>query len=133
MYQPDFKIIIHDSGEGVLHTTREQLREFIAVSHLNDDQSFALITAIGEATINAIEHAYGFLGGKIIITINFNTKILHASVEDFGSWKHYVLPVKETLLHRGRGLILIGALMSRYSLVSKKENGTIIHMELDIA
>jgi anti-sigma regulatory factor (Ser/Thr protein kinase) len=85
---------------------RRSLERFAHGVGLDDDGRFALLTAVGEAVANAVEHAY--LGPPGLVRVNANAAgdSLVVTVEDEGKWK----PAQRRD-ERGRGLPLMRALM----------------------
>ena len=85
---------------------RRSLERFAAQAGLDDDQRFSLLTAVGEATANAVEHAYAGARGLVRVRAELHGETLMATIEDEGKWK----PAQRRE-ERGRGLPLMRALM----------------------
>jgi anti-sigma regulatory factor (Ser/Thr protein kinase) len=86
---------------------RRSLQRYASRLKLDDDQTFALITSVGEAMANAVEHAYPDSPGIVRLRIANDDCTLTISVEDDGRWK----PAQKRD-ERGRGLPLMRALMN---------------------
>jgi serine phosphatase RsbU (regulator of sigma subunit)/anti-sigma regulatory factor (Ser/Thr protein kinase) len=84
---------------------RRALRRYAERQGLDDDRSFALVTAVGEAMANAVEHAYGDAVGNVRIRVACTADAIHATIEDDGRWK-----AAQKRDERGRGLPLMRAL-----------------------
>lgn len=84
---------------------RRALRRFAERRGLDDDRSFALVTAVGEAMANAVEHAYGDAVGNVRIRVACTAGAIHATIEDDGRWK-----AAQKRDERGRGLPLMRAI-----------------------
>ncbi|MBV9407515.1 MAG: SpoIIE family protein phosphatase [Candidatus Eremiobacteraeota bacterium] len=85
---------------------RRSLERFALRIGLDDDRRFSLITAVGEAVANAVEHAYLGLPGVVRVRASSSGEALVVVVEDEGKWK----PAQRRD-ERGRGLPLMRALV----------------------
>ncbi|MBV8298409.1 MAG: SpoIIE family protein phosphatase [Candidatus Eremiobacteraeota bacterium] len=85
---------------------RRSLERFARKLGLDDDARFSLLTAVGEATANAVEHAYAGLPGLVRVQAQAGEEHLVVTIEDEGKWK----PAQRRE-ERGRGLPLMRALM----------------------
>jgi anti-sigma regulatory factor (Ser/Thr protein kinase) len=86
---------------------RRALQRYASRLQLDDEQMFALITSVGEAMANAVEHAYSDAPGIVRLRIINDEGTLTITVEDDGRWK----PAQKRD-ERGRGLPLMRALMN---------------------
>jgi anti-sigma regulatory factor (Ser/Thr protein kinase) len=84
---------------------RRALRHYAQRLRLDDERTFALITAVGEAMANAVEHAYDGTAGNVRVRVAQDDGAFVATIEDFGRWK----PARKRE-ERGRGLPLMRAL-----------------------
>lgn len=82
---------------------RGALKRFAGRLKLDDDATFRLQVAVGEAINNAIEHAYGARMGTIEIRVWCDEQTIHAEISDSGSWR---VP-RERDEGRGRGMTII--------------------------
>jgi anti-sigma regulatory factor (Ser/Thr protein kinase) len=85
---------------------RRSLERFARGLGFGDDHRFSLLTAVGEAVANAVEHAYSGLPGLVRVHAHAGDDNLVVTVEDDGKWK----PAQRRD-ERGRGLPLMRALM----------------------
>jgi serine phosphatase RsbU (regulator of sigma subunit)/anti-sigma regulatory factor (Ser/Thr protein kinase) len=85
---------------------RRSLERFARRLGLDEDHRFSLLTAVGEALANAVEHAYLGTPGLVRVNANAGDESLIVTVEDEGKWK----PAQRRE-ERGRGLPLMRALM----------------------
>jgi serine phosphatase RsbU (regulator of sigma subunit)/anti-sigma regulatory factor (Ser/Thr protein kinase) len=85
---------------------RRTMQRYAERLGLDEDGRFALITAVGEAIANAVEHAYIGTPGLVRVSAQANDDTLVVSIEDEGKWK----PAQRRD-ERGRGLPLMRALM----------------------
>jgi anti-sigma regulatory factor (Ser/Thr protein kinase) len=99
---------------------RRTLHRYATRLGLDEDHAYALITAVGEATANAVEHAYPDRPGIVRLRVaNANGK-LHATIEDDGRWKQ-----AQKREERGRGLPLMRALMDGVEIRTNQSHTTI--------
>jgi anti-sigma regulatory factor (Ser/Thr protein kinase) len=84
---------------------RHALHRYAGRLGLDDERRFALVTAVGEAMANAVEHAYDGKIGTVRLRVVSADDAFVATVEDFGHWK-----AARTDDERGRGLPLMRAL-----------------------
>jgi anti-sigma regulatory factor (Ser/Thr protein kinase) len=87
---------------------------------LDEDRTYSLITAVGEAMANAVEHAYPSRPGIVRLRVWTNDKTLHATIEDDGRWKQ-----AQKRDERGRGLPLMRALMDGVEIRTNQQHTTI--------
>ncbi|HZZ65695.1 MAG TPA: SpoIIE family protein phosphatase [Candidatus Baltobacteraceae bacterium] len=86
-------------------------------------ERFALITAVGEAVANSIEHAYrGQDCGGLTIRTEVGQQQVSVEVEDSGRWRPF-----EQRDERGRGIVLMHELMDHVRITSA-QNGTLIKL-----
>jgi anti-sigma regulatory factor (Ser/Thr protein kinase) len=105
--------------------TRALLHRFCDEYGLDDARRFALITAVGEAVANAVEHAYrGEEPGHLYLRTSADDLNITIEVEDHGRWRPF-----QRRDERGRGIVLMHELMDRVRITSA-QNRTVISLTL---
>jgi serine phosphatase RsbU (regulator of sigma subunit)/anti-sigma regulatory factor (Ser/Thr protein kinase) len=99
---------------------RRTLSRYATRLGLDDDRTYALITAVGEAMANAVEHAYPERPGIVRLRVANGDGALHVTVEDDGRWKQ-----AQKRDERGRGLPLMRALMDGVEIRTNQSHTTI--------
>jgi serine phosphatase RsbU (regulator of sigma subunit)/anti-sigma regulatory factor (Ser/Thr protein kinase) len=112
-----------------LAPVRTALRGWLARSGVDPHTAQNVLVAAGEACANAIEHGHRHAPpGRIRLLAAATADSLHLTVTDSGRWK---TPQPAVNNHRGRGLMLIRALMNEVT-VTTGTTGTIIGMRTRI-
>ena len=84
-------------------------------------QRFSLITAVGEAVANAVEHAYrGDEAGMVQIRTFVDDETISIEIEDYGRWRPF-----QKRDERGRGIVLMHELMDRVRITSEQNRTAI--------
>ena len=83
--------------------------------------AMGIVTAVSEASTNAIEHAYGPAGGTISIAGSSQDDVIEMRVRDTGGWRG------SSRGGRGNGLRLIRGLMDEVT-VEASDEGTAVRM-----
>jgi anti-sigma regulatory factor (Ser/Thr protein kinase) len=99
---------------------RRTLLHYVERIGLGDDDRYALITAVGEALANAVEHAYPGRPGLVRLAAQRTADALCVTIEDDGCWKP---PVRSE--ERGRGLPLMRSLMDAVDVRTAASRTTI--------
>jgi anti-sigma regulatory factor (Ser/Thr protein kinase) len=100
---------------------RSFLHRFCDEHALSTSQRFSLITAVGEAVANAVEHAYrGEPAGDVLLRTSADENTITVDVEDHGRWRPF-----QRRDERGRGIVLMHELMDHVRITSA-QNKTII-------
>jgi anti-sigma regulatory factor (Ser/Thr protein kinase) len=99
---------------------RHALRRYAHRMRLDEDRTFALITAVGEAMANAVEHAYDGPAGNVRVRVVHDGGVFVATIEDFGRWKP-----AEKHEERGRGLPLMRALADAVEIRTDHQRTTL--------
>lgn len=93
---------------------------------VSNGQRFALITAVGEAVANAVEHAYrGEPAGEVIMRTEVDNETISIEVEDHGRWRPF-----QRRDERGRGIVLMHELMDHVRITSA-QNKTVIRLVMN--
>jgi serine phosphatase RsbU (regulator of sigma subunit) len=105
---------------------RSSLRQWLTSVGASSDDLHDLVLAVGEATANAVEHAYGGIGGVVRVTATLDGDEVVVRVRDDGQWRE---PRGE---HRGRGSQIMTRTSDQVS-VSRRDTGTevVIRKRLD--
>ncbi|MGW5582165.1 SpoIIE family protein phosphatase [Micromonospora chokoriensis] len=112
-----------------LAPVRSALRGWLERCGLSPTNAYNVLVAAGEACANAIEHGHrDNPGGRIRLRATATADGLHLSVTDSGRWKP---PQPDAGTHRGRGLLLMRALMDAIT-VTPSATGTTIDMQARI-
>ena len=106
---------------------RRGLERFLIDREVSEDNRFAIITAVGEAVANAVEHAYGNVPGTVHLCVRFEDSMVRIHIEDCGRWRP---ATKEE--ERGRGIPLMRALMDRVEIRTDSAS-TQVRMQLQTA
>ncbi len=108
-----------------LAEVRDAMRSWLIRAGVVPDQVHAVLVAAGEAVANAVEHGHRDTpGGTISVRAIVNPGEVQVTVSDTGSWKP-PRPVVDT--HRGRGILLMRALMLDVS-IDPEPAGTTVRM-----
>jgi anti-sigma regulatory factor (Ser/Thr protein kinase) len=99
---------------------RRTLLRYIERIGLGDDERYAVITAVGEALANAVEHAYAQRPGIVRLAAQRSAGSLCVTIEDDGCWK---LPVRSE--ERGRGLPIMRSLMDAVEVSTASSHTTV--------
>ena len=106
---------------------RGVLRRFLYDIPMAGERVSDVLLAVGEATSNAIEHAYAGEEGPVFVraAASCSRKYLEIEVSDRGRWR------VSTSEERGRGLMIMRALIENVAVRSGK-HGTSIRFEMRI-
>src|SRR5579872_2121255 len=105
---------------------RSFLHRFCDELRLTSSQRFSLITAVGEAVANAVEHAYRGEGpGDLFVRMSADNDTISVDVEDHGRWRPF-----QRRDERGRGIVLMHELMDHVRITSA-QNKTIITLAMN--
>ena len=81
-----------------------------------------VVTAVSEASANAVEHAYGPAGGLILITASVEGGIVDVRIQDSGTWR-----TSSRAGGLGKGLQVMRTLMDEVDIVSSA-HGNVVTM-----
>jgi serine phosphatase RsbU (regulator of sigma subunit)/anti-sigma regulatory factor (Ser/Thr protein kinase) len=104
-----------------LSRLRRMLRRWLRASRASAQEIYDITIACGEASANAIEHAYGARAATFDVEGSLDDNSVTLRVRDYGSWR----PPRGG--HRGRGLKLIDALMEEVH-IERGADGTEVRM-----
>jgi anti-sigma regulatory factor (Ser/Thr protein kinase) len=80
-----------------------------------------IVTAVSEACLNVVEHAYGPSGGIVRVVATYDRPTITVEVIDTGEWRD--APSRD----RGRGFLLMRGLMDDVEVV-EEDAGTVVRM-----
>ncbi|MGH7683255.1 MAG: ATP-binding SpoIIE family protein phosphatase, partial [Vulcanimicrobiaceae bacterium] len=103
---------------------RRPLESWLSDRGLDADRRFTIISAVGEAIANAIEHAYTGTPGIVRLSVRFENNMVRVFIEDGGVWRP-----AEKRDERGRGIPLMRALMDRVEIRTDRTS-TRVRMQL---
>ncbi|MFD5536765.1 SpoIIE family protein phosphatase [Streptomyces sp. NPDC127079] len=113
-----------------LAPVRKALRNWLAQCELPPHTVQNVLVAAGEACANAIEHGHRHTSGQAVrLRAEALVDDLRLTVADSGRWK---VPQPELNTHRGRGMILMRAVMQHVT-VTAGPTGTTVDMQMRIA
>jgi putative methionine-R-sulfoxide reductase with GAF domain/anti-sigma regulatory factor (Ser/Thr protein kinase) len=104
---------------------RYAIRRWLASNDIGDDDSVNILLAVGEATANAVEHAYGPAGGTVAVGMERSGDTVVATVRDTGRWR---LP-RGT--NRGRGVGIMEKCTEEMSL-ERGDEGTLVRLQFGV-
>jgi anti-sigma regulatory factor (Ser/Thr protein kinase) len=104
-------------------SVRPAVRRFLAVSGLDETRQFEMLVAVGEAVINAVEHAYNGTRGDVVIRGHVDGSEVGFDIEDFGRWNGGRVAEEQ----RGYGLPLMHA-FARVASIDRKATGTCVRL-----
>ena len=104
-----------------LSAMRRSLGAWLAAAGADEDESYDVVVAVGEAAANAVEHAYGPVAAKFDVLADADEGEVQITVADKGRWR----PARG--LNRGRGMDLMAKLMDDVQ-VDTGERGTTVTM-----
>ncbi|WP_341716212.1 SpoIIE family protein phosphatase [Micromonospora sp. FIMYZ51] len=112
-----------------LAPVRSALRNWLDRCGLAPASAYNVLVAAGEACANAIEHGNrDSPGGRILLRAAATADDLRLSITDTGRWR---TPQPAANTHRGRGLVLMRALMDKIT-VTAGTSGTTVDMQARI-
>jgi anti-sigma regulatory factor (Ser/Thr protein kinase) len=111
---------------GQLAALRRALRDWLARAKIDEQDASAVQIAVGEATTNAVEHAYvDTEPGLVRLIVRLCGGVLSVQVSDLGRWRAQATAVP----NRGRGFSMMRAVMDEVH-VKHRHDGTTVLMRL---
>ena len=123
MYPPPFEASLPTDVEA-LRGLRSALRSWLERAGIGDAPRDEIVLATHEAVANAVEH--GAADGHVTIRGRLDDGVVTVAVENRGAWREH----EER--GRGRGLVLIAALMTKLEIVTDRGR-TVVRMHKDLA
>jgi anti-sigma regulatory factor (Ser/Thr protein kinase) len=106
---------------GQLVVLRRVLQRWLTERAVDRNLLYDVVSAVGEAAANAIEHAYGPAGGTTRVSGRWSSDELLLIVRDLGQWRSARAP------QRGRGIPMMEALTDELH-VSRSDAGTTVEL-----
>ena len=106
---------------GALKPLRIAMRRWLDQIGAGRQATADVLTAVGEACSNAVEHAYGPLGGTVTVRLSYQPPDAIAEVADNGRWRTAGGGL------RGRGLTLMRALADEVT-IDRTDTGTTVRI-----
>ena len=100
-----------------LRVIRSALRRWLAGVGATQDEATDIVVAVGEATANAVEHAYGGAGGTVTVQADLDGRDVVVRISDRGNWRP---PRGEG---RGRGTLIMQTTTDQFH-VDRRSEGT---------
>jgi len=100
-----------------LREIRAALRRWLDSVRATDDDANDLVVAVGEASANAVEHAYGAAGGTVTVRAELDGDNVVVRISDTGSWR---APRGQG---RGRGTLIMQTTTDDFR-VDRRPDGT---------
>ena len=109
-----------------LREIRAALRRWLTTAGASEEEINDIVVAVGEATANAVEHAYGAAGGSVTVRGELQGSDVVLCVSDTGSWRS---PRGEG---RGRGTLIMETTTDDFR-VEQRAAGTNVHLRRRLA
>jgi anti-sigma regulatory factor (Ser/Thr protein kinase)/putative methionine-R-sulfoxide reductase with GAF domain len=106
---------------GQLVTLRRVLQRWLTQRGVDPTSQYDVVSAVGEAAANAIEHSYGPSGGVLRVSGHRSSSDLVMTVRDFGQWRSGRAP------ERGRGIPMMEALTDEIR-IDRSDTGTTVEL-----
>jgi anti-sigma regulatory factor (Ser/Thr protein kinase)/putative methionine-R-sulfoxide reductase with GAF domain len=100
---------------------RTALRRWLPSVGASDEGTLNVLLAVGEATTNVVEHAYGPGGGSMQVEFAYSTPDVVATIRDTGRWRS---PRGD---NRGRGMLIMERCADEVT-VDRTANGTEVRL-----
>jgi len=108
-----------------LTSIRRSVSAWLRAHDVPDAVARDIVTAVSEACLNVVEHAYGPSGGVVRVVASYDAPTITVDVIDTGEWRD--APSRE----RGRGYLLMRGLMDHVA-VGEQDAGTVVTMHKEI-
>lgn len=121
MEQENYSFVVDSKPEN-LARIRDYFKNIAEANNIVDADSYDILVSIGEATTNAIEHGQG---GDVEVGFDLVEDILTVCVRSNGAFvKKFPLPEEDGF--RGRGILLMLALMDQVTIDEQQDSVTVV-------
>ncbi|MDI6816896.1 MAG: ATP-binding protein [Actinomycetota bacterium] len=121
MEQTNYSYVVDSKPEN-LARIRDYFKGIAEANNMVDSDSYDILVSIGEATTNAIEHGRG---GNVEVEFNLVGDVLTVCVRSNGAFiKNIPLPEEDSF--RGRGILLMLALMDQVTIDEQQDSVTVV-------
>ena len=100
-----------------LREIRSALRRWLVGVGASEDEVNDIVVAVGEASSNAVEHAYGAAAGTVVVRADLHGDDVFVRVSDTGRWR------EPRGVGRGRGTLIMQTTTDEYR-VEQRPDGT---------
>lgn len=108
-----------------LREIRSACRRWVASTGLDEEDVITVLLAVGEATANVVEHAYGVNTGSVTVELSLDGATMTALIRDQGQWR------EPRGANRGRGTRIMEQCSQSCSL-QRTERGTEVVLSFSI-
>lgn len=116
-------LVMHVAADpSALAPLRRRMGRFLLAAGASGQELFDITLAVGEAAMNAIEHAYGPADAEFDLEARAEGALVSVTVSDRGAWR------SRRGTERGRGLSIIEGMMDEVE-VTRAEAGTSVRMQ----
>ncbi|MDP2210561.1 MAG: ATP-binding protein [Candidatus Aquicultor sp.] len=121
MEQDNYSYVVDGKPENLVRI-RDYFKGIAEANNIVDSDSYDILVAIGEATTNAIEHGRG---GDVEVEFDLVDDVLTVCVRSNGAFiKNIPLPEEDNF--RGRGILLMLALMDQVTIDEQQDGVTVV-------
>jgi serine phosphatase RsbU (regulator of sigma subunit)/anti-sigma regulatory factor (Ser/Thr protein kinase) len=111
-----------DARAHSLSSIRRAVSRWLQDLEVSPAATMEVVTAVSEASANAVEHAYGPAGGLILITATVEAGIVDVRIQDSGTWR-----TSSRAGGLGKGLQVMRTLMDEVDIESS-QHGNVVTM-----
>ncbi|MBS3908512.1 MAG: ATP-binding protein [Actinobacteria bacterium] len=121
MVQKNYFYVVESKPEN-LARIRDYFKDIASTNNIVDADSYDILVSIGEAATNAIEHGRG---GDVEVDFDLVKDVLTVCVRSNGAFvKNIPLPEEDGF--RGRGILLMLALMDQVTIDEQQDSVTVV-------
>jgi len=121
LVQKNYFYVVESKPEN-LARIRDYFKDIASTNNIVDADSYDILVSIGEAATNAIEHGRG---GDVEVDFDLVKDVLTVCVRSNGAFvKNIPLPEEDGF--RGRGILLMLALMDQVTIDEQQDSVTVV-------